>query len=44
LMEGITLKFKSLPWRYPLSARGSTMENQDPSLVYFKFFNCVVIS
>jgi hypothetical protein len=33
----IPLKFKSLPWRYPLPVRGSTMENQDPSPGYYKF-------
>jgi hypothetical protein len=38
------LKFKSLPWRYPLPARGSAMENQDPSPGCFRFFNYVVIS
>jgi hypothetical protein len=31
------LKFKSLLWRYPLPARGSTMENQDPSPGCFRF-------
>ena len=44
LMEGIPLKFKSLPWRYPLPARGSAMENQDPSPGCFRFFIYVVIS
>jgi hypothetical protein len=39
LMEGIPLKFKSLPWRYPLPARGSAMENQDPSPGYHRVFH-----
>jgi hypothetical protein len=44
LMKGIPLKFKSLLWRYPLPARGSAMENQDPSPVCFRFSIYVVIS
>jgi hypothetical protein len=38
------LKFKSLPWRYPLPAKGSAMENQDPSPGYFRFSIHIVIS
>jgi hypothetical protein len=37
------LKFKSLPWRYPLPARGSAMENQDLSPGCFRFFNYYVV-
>jgi hypothetical protein len=43
-MEGILLKFKSLPWRYPLPTIGSAMENQDPSPGCFRFSIYVVIS
>jgi hypothetical protein len=39
LMEGIPLKFKSLPWHYPLPARGSTMENQDSSPGCYRIFH-----
>jgi hypothetical protein len=38
LMEGIPLKFKSLPWHCPLPARGSAMENQDPSPGHYRIF------
>jgi hypothetical protein len=38
------LKPKSLPWLCPLPARGSTMENQDPSPGCYKFFSYFVIS
>jgi hypothetical protein len=31
------LKPTSQPWLCPLPARGSTMENQDPSPGYFRF-------
>jgi hypothetical protein len=37
------LKLKSLPWLCPLLARGSSMENQDPSPCCYKFFNYIVI-
>jgi hypothetical protein len=39
LMEGIPQKLKSSLWRYPLLARRSATENQDPSLGCFRFLN-----
>jgi hypothetical protein len=41
--KGIPLKPKSLPWLCPLPARGSAMENQDPSPGYFRCLRHIVI-
>jgi hypothetical protein len=43
LMEGIPRKFKSPLWHYPLPARGSAIENQDPSRGCFRFFKYYVV-